>query len=478
MTDQGLLLAAVLLPLVGALLFLPYFERFLGKISRFISVIPLFLSVCCSVAMLPGVYQGNPAAIHWQLPYGLDFGFQADGLALFMALYVSILGIVVIFYSWGYMSGKPERNRYHLLLSAFIGGILGMVYADNLLLIYLFGQVAVLSSWRLIAFWGGKEREVRGGKVLLMLSAGLILMFVAFLVIYHIYGTFSLPALVGMGANHVVMILMVCGILTQCAIVPFHSWLMNVGSAPAPATALLEGAVLVQMGVYLFARIFLVHMVMPSIWHYIIPIIATISSLLAAGVAFVEKDMIRALSYGTVSQVGLLIFGLACSSPMSVAGAMLGMVTLGSANAVLYLCAGTVEARIQTRNLNEMDGLARLMPVTHIAFLVATLSLIGIPPFVGFWDKYFVIAGAIEAGYLWQAALFIVCSFITVIYLLRIYTKIFLGPIRYADVKAGSWEMVTAVVLVAVAIVGLGIFINGPVSLLQVIVGAMGGVVA
>ena len=125
-----------------------------------------------------------------------------------------------------------------------------------------------------------------------------------------------------------------------------------------------------------------------------------------------------------------------------------------------------------------MDGLARLMPVTHIAFLVATLSLIGIPPFVGFWDKYFVIAGAIEAGYLWQAALFIVCSFITVIYLLRIYTKIFLGPIRYADVKEGSWEMVTAVVLVAVAIVGLGIFINGPVSLLQVIVGAMGGVVA
>jgi NADH:ubiquinone oxidoreductase subunit 5 (subunit L)/multisubunit Na+/H+ antiporter MnhA subunit len=260
--------------------------------------------------------------------------------------------------------------------------------------------------------------------------------------------------------------LILLGILSKSATLPLHTWLPDAGVAPSPVTALLHAAVLVKIGVYVFARLFIVTFPVfepASInvtWQTAALIIAAASALVSAGAALIETDLKRIIAYSTVSQIAFIFLGFASGSTIGVAGALLYILMHGLAKGGLFLCAGIVEQNTHTKDITKLGGLFKTMPVTAISFLFCALSVMGVPPFGGFFSKYMVISGAVEGGQLAIAMTFIVGAFLTILYLFRIFNMIFLGQPRGKLVKEASPVMVACVAVLAGLSLLSGLLIN------------------
>jgi NADH:ubiquinone oxidoreductase subunit 5 (subunit L)/multisubunit Na+/H+ antiporter MnhA subunit len=269
------------------------------------------------------------------------------------------------------------------------------------------------------------------------------------------------------------VILILFGILSKSATLPLHTWLPDAGVAPSPVTSLLHAAVLVKIGVYAFARLFLVTFSVGEVWHTAVPIIAAASALVSAGAAIVETDIKRIIAYSTVSQLAFIFLGLSTNSAMGAAGGLLYIMMHSLAKGGLFLCAGIVEHNMHTKDIRQLGGLIKTMPVTAVSFLLCAFSVMGIPPFGGFFAKYMVINGAVEAGHPWIAATFLIGAVMTVIYLLRAFTTVFLGETKLA-VKEESATMVFSVGLLAALSIVSGLLIHYPAALVSTIVQQIG----
>jgi NADH:ubiquinone oxidoreductase subunit 5 (subunit L)/multisubunit Na+/H+ antiporter MnhA subunit len=263
------------------------------------------------------------------------------------------------------------------------------------------------------------------------------------------------------------------GIFAKSATVPLHSWLPDAGVAPSPVTSLLHAAVLVKIGVYAFARLFLINFSINPDWNTIIPIIAAVSALVSGGAALVETDIKRVIAYSTVSQIAYIFLGLSVGSITGVAGGLLYILMHSIAKGGLFLCAGIVEHNTHTKDITKMGGLIKTMPVTGVAFLLCAFSVMGIPPFGGFFSKFMVINGAVDAGQIWIAVAFVLGAVLTLAYLLRLFVMVFLGEPKTEGAKEGSAMMLASVVILALLSIASGILINFPSSFVNGIVQQM-----
>jgi len=352
--------------------------------------------------------------------------------------------------------------------------MMGLVYSTNLIFIYMFWEISAICCWRLIGFYRTEQVVLRANKAFLITVGGALLMLVGFIAIYIQTGTFDLLELQGRGLDGWILILILFGILSKSATLPLHSWLPDAGVAPSPVTSLLHAAVLVKIGVYVFARLFLLNFQLEVAWQTTIPIIAAVSALVSAGAAIVENDIKRVIAYSTISQLAFILLGLSCGNMIGAAGGLMYILMHSLAKAGLFLCAGIVEHSTHTKDIREMGGLAQRLPITAVAFALCAFSVAGIPPFGGFFAKYLVIAGAYETGYSWLAGVFIIGAVMTVIYLMRVFVKVFFGELTHPDLKEGSWEMIVAVALLGILSLVIGIFINVPSGLINLIVDSIG----
>jgi len=272
-------------------------------------------------------------------------------------------------------------------------------------------------------------------------------------------------------------LLILFGIFSKSATLPFHTWLPDAGVAPSPVTALLHAAVLVKIGVYVFARLFISTLTLGEVWHTIVPVIAGVSMLVSAGAAFVETDIKRILAYSTISQISFIFLGLATGNEIGIAGGLLYILMHGLAKGGLFLCAGIVEQNTGTKDIKKLGGLIKTMPVTAISFLLCAFSVMGIPPFGGFFSKYMVITGAINNGQLAIALTFFAGAILTILYLLRVFTMVFLGDLKIGLIKEKSPVMVTSVALLAVLSLLAGIFIKYPSDFAALTVQQMLGII-
>jgi NADH:ubiquinone oxidoreductase subunit 5 (subunit L)/multisubunit Na+/H+ antiporter MnhA subunit len=272
-----------------------------------------------------------------------------------------------------------------------------------------------------------------------------------------------------------VVLFVLFGIFSKSATLPFHTWLPDAGVAPSPVTALLHAAVLVKIGVYVFARLFIVTFKLDPIWQTIVPVIAGLSMLVSAGAALVETDLKRILAYSTISQISFIFLGFSMGNPIGIAGSLLYILMHGLAKGGLFLCAGIVEQNMGTKDITKLGGLIKTMPVTAITFLFCAFSVMGIPPFGGFFSKYMVIAGAIENNQIAIALTFFAGAIFTILYLLRVFVLVFLGDSKMNPVKEKSATMVTSAALLAVLSLAGGIFIKYLSNLLTLAVQQMLG---
>ena len=292
MVSPGIILVCVLVPLLGALI-LPALGRISVGLRNIAALAFVLTSLVTAALMLPQALSGNPLLMTIELPLGFSFGFLADGLAVFMALTSSLVSAVIVFYSFGYMEHYANQNEYYLMVVLFIGSMMGLVFSTNLLLIYTFWEISAVCCWRLIGFFREKDYVLKADKAFLVTVGGAVLMLVGFIGIYAQAGTFDLIELQGKGLDNWIMIMILFGILSKSATLPLHTWLPDAGVAPSPVTSILHAAVLVKIGVYIYARLFLVNFHLDVSWELIVPIIAAVSALVSAGAAMVDNNIKR-----------------------------------------------------------------------------------------------------------------------------------------------------------------------------------------
>jgi proton-translocating NADH-quinone oxidoreductase chain N len=473
MEKEIILILIVAMPVLGAFV-LPMIGRISEPLRDKFAFSIVLLSFVFSALILPSILRGETVAIFKMLPLGFNFILSADGLAVFMAMVSSFISALIILYSFDYIKHYEDRDEYYLMVVLFLGAMLGLSFSGNLILLYVFWEITSITSWRLIGFFREKQHVLRADKAFLITVFGALVMLLGIIRLYQETGSFDLfvireAAKVNPISNLTIGLILV-GMFSKSATLPLHTWLPDAGVAPSPVTALLHAAILVKIGLYVFARLFVATIPLAVFWQSAVPFIAGISALVAAGAALVETDLKRIIAYSTISQIGFIFLGFSVGNEIGIAGSLVYILMHGLSKAGLFLCAGIVEQNTKTKNITQLGGLISTMPVTAISFLFCSFSVMGIPPFGGFFAKYMVIAGTLQSGHIWIAAMFLLGAVLTILYLFRTFNLVFLGEATRTPVKEGSSLMVLCVAVFAVLSLSGGILISYPNSMIQTVV--------
>ncbi len=347
-------------------------------------------------ALSPPVLAGDVLVL-WQpwLPdWGLDLSFRLDGLGLLFTLLIYGIGALIILYAAYYMPAEDRLTRFLVTLLAFAGGMLGVVLAENLLLMLLFWEVTSLSSFLLIATkWQSHDSRIAARMALAVTGGGGLALLAGILLLGHIAGSFELSVILDRGdlirQNRLyapMLVLLLLGAFTKSAQVPFHFWLPNAMAAPTPVSAYLHSATMVKAGVFLLARLYPA-VAGTELWFLLVTGTGAVTLLLGAYLALLKHDFKGLLAYSTISHLGLitLLFGL--DTPMSAVAGVFHIINHAVFKASLFMVAGVIDKQCGTRDMRRINGLAKYMPVTAALGIVAAGAMAGVPFLNGFLSK-------------------------------------------------------------------------------------------
>lgn len=378
----------------------------------------------------------------------INLGILLDPISVMMLVVVSTVSFMVHIYSLGYMKGEKGFARFFSFLSLFSFSMLGLVLATNIFQMYIFWELVGVSSFLLIGFYYTKPSAVSASKKAFIVTRFADLGFlIGILMLSFMTDTFDFQTLVsptgpamlqtggaaflGLSAITWALILIFIGGAGKSAMFPLHIWLPDAMEGPTPVSALIHAATMVVAGVYLVARLFPVYsMVAPDALH-VVAWVGGISSLFAAIIACTQTDIKRVLAYSTMSQIGYMMLALGVSGygGHDGLGFMAGnfhLFTHAMFKALLFLGAGAIIHAVHSNDMRDMGGLRKYLPITHITFLIACLTIAGIPPLSGFFSKDEILVAAFHNN----LPLFIIefaVAGLTAFYMFRLYFSIFWG---------------------------------------------------
>jgi NADH:ubiquinone oxidoreductase subunit 5 (subunit L)/multisubunit Na+/H+ antiporter MnhA subunit len=402
-----LLPLSVCLPFTAALVIV-LLGRAVGHGSGWIVLAAALGSVA---ALVPAASTGAPDVFEapWLPAAGVLLSFHADGFGLLLAFIVSGIGALVAFYSLGYMAGEDAATvrRFYAALAAFMGSMLGIALADDMILLFVFWEITSVASFLLIGHRFEDDDAKAGALTALQVTAlGGLAMFVGFVLVGQVTGTFSISRIGGSPElvarllqsplSTAALVLVLLGAFTKSAQVPFHFWLPRAMVAPTPVSAYLHAATMVKAGVFLLGRMHPIFGESPF-WAPILVVVGTASMALGAYQAFRETDLKAILARTTASALGMitLLYGLGATSEDS-----LHLLNHALYKGALFLVAGIVEHHAHTRRLDELGGLRRALPLAFLACAVASLSMAGFPPLLGFAGKEAFYAEVLRDAFL------------------------------------------------------------------------------
>ncbi len=463
---MNILLTLIFLPIIGSLAVYILPKKYKASVSVFI----LGLALMFSLLLISVFLRGREILFSRYLNSWLSISFMADGLAVFMAALSLFVGFLIALYSLEYMRHYEESGAFYFWMVLFLGSMTGLIFSANLLLLFCFWEITSVCSWRLIGFYRQEKDLKAADKAFLITFFGASLFLIAIILVYLNYGTLELNTLRGVSIANLVAFLFLAGIASKSAQLPLQSWLPDAGVAPTPVTALLHAAVLVKIGVYVFARLFNLTFILSPIFFNSAICISVITIIVAAGSALVETNMKRILAYSTISQLGYILLALALNSEISFKIALIYILAHSLAKAGLFLCAGLIEHKTGTKNINELGGLLKTMPYTATAYILCAFSIIGIPPFLGFWPKFMLVLLSFKAGHLVAGTTAVVGALFTLFYLMRLFERVFLGEVKI-QAKEDARSFMTAVVLIlGVLSLFLGLVMRLPFNLVNTLI--------
>jgi len=326
---------------------------------------------------------------------------KVDSLSGFILLAISLFGFLIVLYSLRYMGEKERLNEYYAYLLWTIGGACGAILANNLVLLLVFWGFLGLTLYLLIGI-GGPEASRAAKKTFIIVGGSDCLMILGIGIVWLLSGSFQMDNISVQLTGSLPTIAFIClaiGSFAKAGAMPLHTWIPDMAtSAPTSITGFLPGSLDKLLGIYFLGRISMDIFVMNRAMGKLLLIVGALTILAGVMMALIQHDLRRLLSYHAVSQAGYMVLGIGTGNPVGIAGALFHMLNNAIYKFGLFLSAGAVENKGRTMDLNKLGGLARLMPVTFIACLVAALSISGVPPFNGFVSKWMVYQGVIELG--------------------------------------------------------------------------------
>lgn len=464
---ESLVLKSVLIPVLGPFLF-PILNKISKDLRNIGAVLIITMTFILNVYLMNSSF-GNEVKYVIAFPLGFDLILKLDPLSAFMATVTSLTSLVIVIYSIDYISHYPNQTEYYTMLVLFIGSMIGLVYSDNLMWMYIFWEITGFTSWRLVGFFRSDKDVLKANKTILVTVFGAIIMLVGILMIYIKEGTINMSDLRSKEIAMLPAFLILAGIFSKSAILPFSTWLPDAGVAPSTVTALLHAAVLVKIGTFAYAKIFGTTFITPVEFNYTVLIITGITALVSGGAALIENDIKRIIAYSTISQLSFIFLGLASGTKMAFAGGLLYILMHSIAKASLFLCAGIIEQKTHTKDITKMGGLIKTMPLTALAFALSSFSVMGLPPFGGFFAKFIVFKGAIETNDILIITMFFIGSILTILYLSRLFYKVFLGNEKLDTPMEGSTTMVVSVLFLGLLGLFLGILVNYPLGFTEMV---------
>ena len=399
-----------------------------------VTFLAAFLKLGMVFMMLPLIRDGK--ILHFRfgeiLP-GIPIEFRVDGLGILFALVASSLWILTTLYSVGYMRGLKEHDqtRFFAYFAISLSATIGVAFAGNLLTLYIFYEILSLSTYPLVIHHGDKEART-GGRTYLSHLLGTSVAFVLPAMIYCYWksgteinfteGAF-LDGKIGSSDGLIVLLAFTLG-FAKSGLMPFHSWLPNAMVAPTPVSALLHAVAVVKVGVFCILRIFtgvfdtdfLQKLNVGTVITYIAAFTIIVSSL----IALTQDNLKRRLAFSTIGQLAYIVLGVSFLSSNGVTGSVMHIAMHAFGKITLFFCAGAIFVASGKKYISQMVGLGKQMPITMIAFLIGSLSIIGLPPFGGAWSKWYLFLGALDAEQTAMAVVLVISSLLNIAYLLPI----------------------------------------------------------
>ena len=388
-----MLVCLVLLPYVAAILCaaLPNSAR---NVTAWIAGLTALATCALLGVAAPAVFGGEILRVSVPWFAEVNFGFRMDGLAWAFALVICAIGALVVLYARYYLSAEDPPARFFASLLAFMGAMLGVVLADNLILLVVFWELTSVSSFLLIGFWTHRSDARQGARMALTVTGvGGLCLLGGVLVLGQIVGSYSLDIVLGAGEQvradplyPAALGLILLGAFTKSAQFPFHFWLPHAMAAPTPVSAYLHSATMVKAGVFLLARLY------PTLggselWFYVVSGTGLVTMTFGAAVAIFQQDLKGLLAYSTISHLGLITFLFGLDSQLAVVAGLFHILNHAVFKASLFMAAGIIDHEAGSRDMRQLNGLWQFMPITGTLAMVASGAMAGVPLLNGFLSK-------------------------------------------------------------------------------------------
>ena len=456
-----------------------------GKISgKTRNILAISISLA-TVILISLTYNQKIYTSFYSLPFlNLSLTLRIDALSWFFAIAVAGIGFLSILFSLEYMRHYERPDFYYFMMLFVNAGMLGIVFSADLLSFYIFWEIMSWSTYLLISYKGGKA-VAAGLKYIVMSIAGSVAMLFAIVSLYVAYGTLEISSLASLlqtaspGYILFLLIMFVIGFGVKNAIWPLHTWLPDAhAEAVSPFSAVLS-AVLVRMGLYGFLLIMysivglgLLHKLSYGIlnFNYVLCWIGAITIVIAIFIAILQDDTKRLVAWSSIGHGGYMLLGVGIATSLGIAGGIFHTLNYAICVALLFFVAGAIEHRTGgIRDLNELGGLIKKMPITFTAALAGVSGLIGIPLTNGFVSKWLIYKTLIAEKYPFLAFAALIGTWGTVLYGYKFLHNIFLGqlPEKYKDVKEVPWTMQLPMILLTLAIILFGILPGIPLKVIS-----------
>jgi multicomponent K+:H+ antiporter subunit A len=442
MTNQALLVVLLALPFAGSLA-AGAFPANARNAEAWLAGSVALAGLLIAGSFFPEMSHGQVvrASAEWLPAFGLAFSLRMDGFAWMFCVLVTGVGLLVVLYARYYMSPRDPVPRFFAFFLAFMGSMLGVVLAGNLVLLVFFWELTSLFSFLLIGYWHHNAAARDGARMALVVTvAGGLCLFAGVLLVGRIAGSYDLDAVLAAGsliradALYVpALVLIAAGVLTKSAQFPFHFWLPHAMAAPTPVSAYLHSAAMVKLGVFLLVRLWPA-MAGTDAWIWIVGTAGLVTLVLGAYAAIFQHDLKGLLAYSTISHLGLITVLLGLNSPLALVAAIFHIMNHATFKASLFMATGIIDHETGTRDIRRLSGLYRFMPITATLAMVAAAAMAGVPLLNGFLSKEMFFSEALHVEgpvrALNRALPFVATlwGMFSVAYSLRFIHGVFFGP--------------------------------------------------
>ncbi|WP_248483029.1 complex I subunit 5 family protein [Tepidibacter aestuarii] len=414
----------------------------------------------------------------------INICLKIDKIGVLFSLLASTLWIFTTFYSMEYMEHEKNEKRFFTFFILTLGVTIGIAFSANLITLYVFYEMLTLATFPLVIHAESKDAFKSGKKYLIYSFGGATFVLLGMILLYNINPDLSFTAggiLSGSVYGNenmilVVYILMFLGFGVKAAVVPFHSWLPAAMVAPTPVSSLLHAVAVVKSGIFSIVRvsyfIFGAEVMRSVNAHIYSSIFVVITILMGSFLAIHHDNLKKRLAYSTISQLGYIILGVLMLNENALIGGILHLVNHALIKIVLFFCAGAIYTKKHIKNISDMKGIGKEMPITMWCFSIACISLIGIPPTNGFVSKWYLALGGLNANKIMFPIILLLSAFLTSIYLLPIIVTAFFEKNDNTQIKNNDpgIRMLFPIISITALVVLLGIFPNIVVNFVHKIV--------